>query len=94
MEVSEALWKAKAVMASAVGGIPLQIEHRYSGLLCRSVEAAAFAIKQRLNSPAYAKKLGENGREHVQEHFLITRQLKEYLLVAVALEHPTDVIHW
>jgi len=94
LTISEALWKAKAVVASAVGGIPLQIEHRYSGLLCRSIEGAAFAIKQCLNNPAYAKRLGENGREQVRENFLITRQLKEYLLVVAALEHQTDVIHW
>lgn len=91
LTVSEALWKGKPVVASAVGGIPLQIEHRYSGLLCRSIEGAAFAIKQCLNNPGYAKRLGENGREHVRANFLLTRQLKEYLLVVIALEHGTDV---
>ena len=33
LTVAEALWKAKPVVASAVGGIPLQIKHKYSGLL-------------------------------------------------------------
>lgn len=93
LTVSEALWKAKPVVASAVGGIPLQIAHKHSGLLCRSVEGAAFLIKQALNSPAYAKRLGENGREHVRQNFLLTRHLKEYLLLLVALDHPEDVIH-
>ena len=91
LTVSEALWKGKPVVASAVGGIPLQIEHRHSGLLCRSIEGAAFAVKQCLNNPGYAKRLGENGREHVRANFLLTRQLKEYLLVVIALEHDTDV---
>lgn len=93
LTVSEALWKAKPVVASAVGGIPLQIAHKYSGLLCRSVEGAAFAIKQCVNSPAFAKRLGEQGREHVRQNFLLTRHLTEYLLVLVALDHADDVIH-
>ncbi|MBM3244677.1 MAG: glycosyltransferase, partial [Candidatus Omnitrophica bacterium] len=65
LTVAEALWKAKPVVASNVGGIPLQIKHKYSGLLCHSVEGASFAVKQLLSSPAYAQKLGENGREHI-----------------------------
>ena len=93
LTVSEALWKAKPVVASAVGGIPLQIQHKYSGLLCRSIEGCAFAIKQCLNNPAFAKRLGENGREHVRQNFLLTRQLREYLLLAVAIEGKDDVIH-
>lgn len=93
LTVSEALWKGKPVVASAVGGIPMQIAHRYSGLLCRSVEGAAFAIKQCLNSPSFAKRLGANGREHVRQNFLLTRHLMEYLLLIVALEHSGDVIH-
>ena len=35
LTVAEALWKAKPVVASNVGGIPLQIKHKYSGLLWR-----------------------------------------------------------
>lgn len=93
LTVSEALWKAKPVVASAVGGIPMQISHKYSGLLCRSVEGAAFAIKQCLNSPGYAKRLGEHGREHIRQNFLLTRHLRDYLLIAVAIEHPRDVVH-
>ena len=50
LTVSEALWKARPVVASAVGGIPLQVKHRYSGLLVHSVEGAAHAIKQLLNN--------------------------------------------
>ncbi|MBI3333148.1 MAG: glycosyltransferase [Candidatus Omnitrophica bacterium] len=92
LTVSEALWKGRPVVASAVGGIPLQIAHKYSGLLSRSIDGAALCIKQLLNNPAYAKRLGENGREHVRHNFLLTRHLKEYLLVLIALEHPEDVI--
>ncbi len=93
LTVTEALWKGRPVVASCVGGIPLQIKHKYSGLLCRSVEGAAFMIKQLLNSPEYANKLGENAKEHVRQNFLLTRHLRDYLLLFLTLYHPEDVIH-
>jgi len=93
LTVAEALWKSKPVVASNIGGIPLQIKHKYSGLLCHSVQGAAFAIKQFLNSPAYAKKLGENGREHIRNNFLITRHLREYMLLFLSLYHKEDVVY-
>jgi len=93
LTVSEALWKAKPIVASNVGGIPLQVKHKYSGLLCHSVEGAAFAIKQLLNNPAYAEKLGKNGREHIRNNFLITRHIKDYLLLFLSLFHQEDVVY-
>src|SRR3989338_2021355 len=93
LTVAEALWKAKPVVASHVGGIPLQITHKYSGMLCRSVEGAAFAIKQLLNSPAYARKLGENGREHIKNNFLLTRHLRDYMLLFLSLYHAEDIVY-
>lgn len=93
LTVAEALWKAKPVVASNVGGIPLQIKHKYSGLLCHSTQGAAFAIKQLLSSPDYAKKLGENGREHIKNNFLITRHLRDYMLLFLSLYHKEDVVY-
>lgn len=93
LTVAEALWKAKPVVASNVGGIPLQIKHKYSGLLCHSIEGASFAIKQLLNSPEYARKLGENGRAHIRNNFLLTRHLKDYMLLFLSLYHPEDVVY-
>ena len=92
LTVSEALWKGKPVVASAVGGIPLQIKHKYSGLLCHSIEGAAFSIKQLLNAPLYAKRLGDNGREHIRQNFLLTRHLREYMLLFLSLYNEGDVV--
>lgn len=92
LTVSEALWKAKPVIAGAVGGIPLQIAHRYNGILTHTVEGTAFWIKQLLNSPEYARRLGENGREHVRMNFLLTRHVRDYLLLFLFLEHPSERI--
>jgi trehalose synthase len=93
LTVAEALWKAKPVVASNVGGIPLQIKHKYSGLLCHSVDGAAFALKQMLNSPEYAKRLGENGREHIRNNFLLTRHLRDYMLLFLSLYHGEDLVY-
>lgn len=93
LTVSEALWKAKPVVVSNVGGISLQVKHKYSGLMCHSVEGAAFAVKQLLNSPSYAKQLGQNGKEHVRQNFLLTRHLREYMLLFLSLFHEGDVVY-
>jgi len=93
LTVTEALWKGKPVVASAVGGIQLQIKNKFTGLLCHSVEGAAFALKLLLGNPDYAQWLGKNGLEHVRQNFLITRHLKDYLLLFVSLYYADDVIY-
>ena len=93
LTVSEALWKAKPTIASAVGGIPLQITHKYSGILTHSIEGTAQWIKQLISAPEYARRLGTNGREHVRNNYLITRHLKDYLLLFVSLMHEGDVVY-
>lgn len=93
LTVTEALWKGKPVVASAVGGIPLQIKHKYHGLLCYSVDGAAMAIKQLLQNPDYAEALARNGQEHVRQNYLLTRHLKEYILLFLALYQTEDIIY-
>lgn len=93
LTISEALWKGKPVVATAVGGIPLQIKDRLTGLLCYSVEGAAYALKQLLSNREFAERLGRNGKEHVRQNFLITRHLKEYLLMFMALYNTSDIIY-
>lgn len=92
LTVSEALWKGKPVVASAVGGIPLQVKHKLTGLLSHGIEGTAFALRQLLTNPEYARWLGQNGKEHVRHNFLITRHAKEYMLLFLALEHDGDLI--
>lgn len=92
LTVTEALWKAKPVVASAVGGIPLQVQNRFTGLLTYETEGTAHAIRQLLTNPDYARWLGENGKEHVRYNFLVTRHLRDYLLLFLALEHNEDII--
>jgi trehalose synthase len=93
LTVAEGLWKAKPVVASAVGGIPLQIAHKYSGVLTHSIEGTAYWIKQLLSEPEYAARLGKNGRDHVMTNFLITRHLKDYLLLFLSLNGQDGVTY-
>jgi trehalose synthase len=94
LTISEALWKGKPVVASAVGGIPLQVRNKLTGLLCYTVEGAAYALRQLLTNPEYASWLGKNGQEHVKQNFLITGHLRNYLLMFLAMDDQhSDVIY-
>ncbi len=87
LTVTEALWKGKPVIASAVGGIPLQIIHNFTGILVHSIEGAAYQVRYLLNNPEMADRIGKYGKEHVREKFLLTRNLRNYLLLLLALQN-------
>jgi len=89
LTVSEALWKKKPVVASAVGGIPVQIIHKHTGMLSHSVEGTAYQIRFLLSHPEIAAKLGEQGHQHVKENFLITQKLKRYLTLFLSMARGT-----
>jgi len=93
LTVAEALWKAKPVIATATGGIPLQIEHRHSGILAYSTAGMAHYLMELLSEPEYAAKLGMNGREHIRNNFLITRHIKDYLCLFISLYHKEDMVY-
>jgi trehalose synthase len=93
LTVTEALWKSKPVIASAVGGIPLQIRHKHSGILTYSIPGTVHYLKELLNEPEYAMKLGQNGREHVRNNFLITRHIKDYLVLFLSMYHKEDIVY-
>jgi len=92
LTVSEALWKSKPVVASAVGGITLQVKNKITGLLSHGIEGTAYDIKQLLTNPEFAQRLGKNGREHVRQNYLITRHIRDYLLLFLSLGRAGDVI--
>ena len=85
LTVSEALLKKRPVVASAVGGIPSQVIHKVTGMLVHSVEGTAYQIRYLLSNPDFARRLGENGYEHVKENFLLTHNVKRYLLLFLIL---------
>jgi trehalose synthase len=81
LTVTEGLWKEKPVVASNVGGIPLQIENGVNGFLFDPNDYEGFAQKtiELLKNPSLAKEMGQKGHETVREKFLITRILSDYL---------------
>lgn len=81
LTVTEALWKGKPTIAGAVGGIPNQIIHKLTGALVHSVEGCAYQMRYLLTHPEFAKQMGENGRAHVKENFLMTTNVRRWLLL-------------
>jgi len=81
LTVTEAMWKARPVVASAVGGIQDQIEDGVSGILLRDPhDLPTFAddLCSLLCEPERMKRLGEAARERVRDGFLGLRHLLKY----------------
>ena len=79
--VSEALWKGTPVIASNVGGIPSQVLDGKNGFLLGPYDYQGFADKivYLIRNPMEAKKMGQFGKQHVKNNFLITRHLLDYI---------------
>lgn len=90
LTVAEAMWKGKAVIGGDTGGIRLQVIDHHTGFLVRSPEGAALRIRYLLHHPTRFGEMGRKAREFVRENFLLTRQLREYLALMVALQHGAD----
>jgi trehalose synthase len=90
LTVAEAMWKSKAVIGGDTGGIRLQVIDHHTGFLVRSPEGAALRMRYLLNHPARFEEMGQKAREFVRENYLLTRQLREYLALMVALQHGTE----
>jgi trehalose synthase len=81
LTVTEGLWKAKPVIGGYAGGISVQIIHGVTGFLVSSTEGAGFRMLTLLENPDLARRMGEEGREHVRRNFLITRNLRDLLVL-------------
>ena len=81
LTVAEAMWKAKPVVASAVGGIVDQVIHDHTGILTEDpCDLAAFgsAVETLMRDPAAAESMGRNARERAVELVLGDRHLEQY----------------
>jgi trehalose synthase len=85
LTVSEAMWKGKAVIGGDVGGIRLQIASHRTGFLVATPEGAALRARYLLKNRRRLRGMGENARQFVREHFLVTRQLREHLTLMLSL---------
>jgi trehalose synthase len=86
LTVSEALWKARPVVAGRVGGIVTQVSDGETGYLVSSPEECAARCVAILDDPARARAMALRGKEHVRRRFLMPRLLRDWL----ALMHRLD----
>jgi len=82
--------EGKPVIGGDVGGIRLQVINHYTGFLVNSPEGAALRIRYLLSHRDRLQAMGEKAREFVRDNFLITRHLRDYLAVMVALMHGVE----
>jgi trehalose synthase len=82
LTVTEAMWKARPVIASATGGIEDQIEDGVSGVLLQNpldLKAFAAAVSDLLGDPERAEAIGAAARESVRRNFLEDRHTLQYV---------------
>jgi len=88
LTVTEAMWKAKPMIASRVGGIQDQIVNERDGLLIPDpfdLDALAAAMARLLDDRELAERLGVAGRARVLAQFLGDRHLAQYVALFESL---------
>lgn len=90
LTVTEAMWKGKPVIGGDTGGIRLQVVDFHTGFLVSTPEGVAHRVRFLLDHRRRLERMGEVAREHVRENYLLTRHLREYLTLILALRSPED----
>jgi trehalose synthase len=81
LTVSEAMWKGRPVVAGAVGGIQDQIDDGRSGFLVdpRDLDAFGKRVRELLEDPPKAERMGAAAQIAVRDHFLGARHLGQWV---------------
>ncbi|GAB3439949.1 glycosyltransferase [Actinophytocola sediminis] len=81
LTATEAMWKARPIVASAVGGLLAQFTDRVDALLVNPLDLAGFgaAVNELLANPRYAADLGAAAHRTCADRFVVTRELGDYL---------------
>ncbi|HEX9870909.1 MAG TPA: glycosyltransferase, partial [Candidatus Tectomicrobia bacterium] len=69
----------KPVVAGRAGGIPMQFPPGFEHYLVESVESCAERVLHLLHHPGERGAFGRAGREHVRQHFLLPRLVRDEL---------------
>jgi len=85
LSVTEALWKEVPVVGGNAGGIPTQVIDGQNGFVINTVQEAADKTLYLLGNPTEAKRMGKEGKKHVLNNFLITRDLEDHLKLLSSL---------
>jgi len=91
LTVAEAMWKARPVVASAMGGILDQVVDGETGVLVHDPtdhREFADAIVRVLSDADAAARMGEAGRRRVAEQFVGDRHLAQYVELLAPLLDP------
>ena len=86
LTVTEAMWKGKPVIGGDVGGIKIQVVNHHTGFLVHTPEGAALAIRYLLFYKEKREEMGRKAHQFVKDNFLITRHLRDYLSLLLALK--------
>jgi len=80
LTVSEALYKGTPVVASKIGGIPLQVINGKNGFLNHPLDTIGFSknVIRIMEDDLLRKEMGANGKEHITNNFLITRLMLDW----------------
>ncbi|MBI2931971.1 MAG: glycosyltransferase [Planctomycetes bacterium] len=81
LTATEAMWKGTPVVARPSGGLKAQVIDGETGFLVNTPEEAAERIRYLLENPRERAQMGAAARRHVKENFLITRNVRDYLLL-------------
>jgi trehalose synthase len=81
LTVTEALWKARPIVAGGVGGIVAQVTDGETGWLVDSAHDCAQACIEVLRDPDEARTRALKGKEYVRRHFLTPRLLRDWLVL-------------
>jgi trehalose synthase len=87
LTVTESMWKGKAVIGGDTGGIRLQIINHHTGFLVSTPEGAALRIRYLLKHRDKLEEMGNKAKQFVLEHFLLTRHVREYMTLMLAVLH-------
>lgn len=90
LTVTEAMWKQKPVIGGDTGGIRMQVVNYHTGFLVNTPEGAALRIRYLLHHNDKRLEMGAKAQEFVRANFLITRHLREYLTLLLALAHEKE----
>jgi trehalose synthase len=80
LTLTEAMWKSRPVVASAVGGLRGQVVPGTGVLVDNPQDLASFgrAVRGLLERPEEAAAMGRRGRRHVRSRYLSDRHLLDY----------------
>ena len=79
LTVTEAMFKAKPVLACPVGGIPMQLRDGETGYFSDAPKQTAERVAFLLRNPLAAELIGTRAKRYVEEHFMLPCRIADHL---------------